>query len=448
MGEKEQTTKQSVEELRELRRKRRIKNQVLAYIVAILFVIAIAAGICFAVMKMTSGKNPEPVPTVSSSEETSEESSEEIPESTEESSEPEESVEIIEIEPTHEEKLAVLVKNTIQGMTLEEKVAGLFIVTPEAITGVDVATKAGEGTKTALEKYPVGGLIYFAKNIKNEEQFREMVDNTRNYSKYDLFLTVDEEGGSVSRLANAGVATKTSSPAKIGEAGDYEAAKQMGVTLGGNLTKFGMNLDLAPVADVKSDKKSFIGDRSFGADAQVVGDMASAVAQGLKEVGVSSCVKHFPGVGSTAQDPHKGIATTDLTEEQFRNGEFLSFGKVIDSGVTMVMISNMAAPGLTGNNEPCVFSEKLIDMLRADLKFNGIVISDAMSMGAVSEYYGADEAAIMAIKAGCDMILMPEDFEKAYESVIQAVVNGTISEERINDSLTRIFSVKLDYKVQ
>lgn len=434
---------QEIIDKRALRRKRRIRNQILAYIVLFLFLIGIAAGAIYGVQKYKQMQGQGG--TVESSEEVSSDNSEE-PSQTESASESE-SEEIIvppeEVGPTAEELLERRVEEMIEGMTLEDKVAGLFIVTPESITGVSAATKAGDGTRKALEKYAVGGLIYFAKNIKNADQFKEMIAATKDMTRYELFYAIDEEGGKVARLGNSGLGTKVEAAGTVGAAGDVDAAYNMGVVLADNLVSTGLNLNLAPVADITVGDKSFIGDRSFGSDPITVGEMVAAVVQGLHSRDVSATLKHFPGIGSTTQDPHAGLASTDRTEEQFRSEEFVVFKAGIDAGADMIMISNIAAPALTGNDLPCVFSEKVVtDILRKELEFDGVIITDAMDMSVVSSYYGADEAAIMALKAGCDMILMPENFEKAYNGVLDAVKNGTIAEERINDSLKRIYLIR------
>ena len=165
--------------------------------------------------------------------------------------------------------------------------------------------------------------------------------------------------------------------------------------------------------------------------------------QGSKEQGIASCLKHFPGLGAATEDPHQGLSTISLTMEQFENGEKAAFAAGIEAGADMVMISTASAPELTGNNDPCIFSSFLVtDVLRNEMGFDGVIITDALNMSAVSEYYGSAEAAVMALRAGCDMILMPEDFEAAYEGVLQAVQDGQISEERINDALKRIYRIK------
>ncbi len=438
-----QMNEKNSQDKREVRRRRRVRNQVISYLVLILFILLMALGIVLGVRQLTAGRQE-------NQEEEQEDSLERIDDllGMEESLQtPEPTPEVVEQTP--EQKLDEIVNAGIEVMPLEDKVAGLFIVTPEAITGVDTAVKAGEGTRDALFHYPVGGIIYFGKNMQSEEQLREMLGNTSLYAKYPLFLAVDEEGGSVSRVADAGIGPKVDSASAIGAAQDTNGAYQAGTVIGTKLYELGFNLDFAPVADVASVPDGIMAGRSYGADAQLAGAMAAAMAEGLKSQGIVSCLKHFPGIGSTSQDPHTGLSVTDRTEEQFRSEEFIAFKAGIDAGVQMVMIGHISAPGLTGDNEPCIFSERVVmDILREELGFDGVVITDALNMAAVSEYHTADEAAILALKAGCDMLLMPEDYETAYNGVLQAVRDGIISEERINDSLRRIYRIKYADKVQ
>lgn len=423
-------------EQREARRKRRIRNQLISYAVLAALALAIAAGVILGARALTAERNEQ-----QEQQQSSQEAIDDMLSSEEVMQTPEPTPEVVELTP--EQKLDGIVDEGISVMPLEDKVAGLFIVTPEAITGVSAAIKAGEGTQKALTQYAVGGLVYFDKNIQSEAQIKEMLENTELYTKYPIFLAVDEEGGSVARVADAGIGQKVDTAKTIGESGDTQLAYQAGQTIGGTLKDLGFNLDFAPVADLANVENSVMLDRSFGADAQSVGAMVGAVAQGLKEQGVTSCLKHFPGMGGTVQDPHQGLSTISRTEEQFRNEEFVAFQAGIDAGADMVMISTSSAPSLTGNNEPCVFSSKLVtDILRKEMGFGGVIITDALNMSAVADYNGSDDAAVMAIKAGCDMILMPEDFETAYNAVLEAVRNGTISEERINDSLRRIYRIK------
>jgi len=452
MGEKEQRQ----QEKREARRKRRIRNQIAAYGVTAVLIIAMAAGIVYGAGRImafgrTSGQDGQEsqsgtgaAPGDQDGQESTDPSQDLIDEIL--SSEgiitrPEPTPEIQE--PSPEELLEEENNARIEAMPLEDKVAGLFIVTPEAVTGVSAAVRAGESTQQALARYAVGGLVYFEKNIQSEAQFKEMLENTKSYAKYPLFLAVDEEGGSVARLASAGLGPKVDGAAAVGAAGDTANAYQAGVTIGGTLAGLGLNLDFAPVADLANVEGSVMEGRSYGADASVVSGFVTSMMTGLGEQGVVSCLKHFPGIGSSVEDTHAGSASTDRSAEQFREEEFVVFQAGIDAGADMIMVGHMAAPALTGDNEPCIFSQELVTgVLREQMGYQGIIITDALNVEAITTYYGPEETAVMAILAGCDMLLMPEDFEKAYNGIIEAVRNGHISEERINDALRRIYRVK------
>lgn len=418
---------------REFRRRRRIKNQIAAYVSLAVILTALVVGGVITVQYFAKQAKEK-------------KQKEELAQQLEELTENEEPVTISEPETVAEEvdPLDEAVDACIAEMPLEDKVAGLFIVTPEALTGVDTAIKAGDGTKEALGNYAVGGMVYFSKNIQSAEQLQEMLANTKMYSKYPIFLAVDEEGGKVSRVADSGIgAENVGSMADIGAGGDTQKAYEAGNKIGTYLSGYGFNLDFAPVADVLANEENdTIGSRSFGTDTSLVASMVPSFVQGMEETGVSSCLKHFPGLGDTTEDTHDGMATTERTLEQFQATEFPVFQAGIDAGADFVMVSHVSAPGLTGDNTPASMSGQIMDILRNDLGFEGVIITDALDMKAITEYYTADEAAVKAILAGADMILMPEDFETAYNGVLQAVQDGTISEERINESLHRIYRIK------
>ena len=432
------------EEKRENRRQRRIRNQRLAYLGLILFIVvmigAIVAGVIFSGKYIKVKKQQAEEEVVAEQEEESDVTEEIM----EEVIEDEELVEVVTPGETEQEVLDEVVESIISEMTLEEKVAGLFIVTPEGITGVNAAVQAGDGTKKALEKYPVGGLIYFKKNIKSEAQLQEMIAKSKEYCKYPLFIGVDEEGGEVSVLAEALKLDNVGDMADIGSTGDvskaYEAMKSVGTYMAG----YGFNLNFAPVADVLlNEENSSIGDRAFGSDALTVAGMVTSAMEGMKETGVTACVKHFPGMGDASKDTHNGLMVIDKSLEDLKQAELVPFISAIENDVNMIMVGHISLPQIVGDNTPATMSKEVIsDLLRSELGFNGVVITEAMNESAITEYYGADEAAIRAFKAGADMVLMPEKFEVAYNGVIEAVKAGTISEERINDSLKRVYRIK------
>lgn len=439
----ENRTEADLQLRREIRRKRRKRNQALAYLTLFIFVCLLIGGIVGGIYYLSAQEQAQEESNASVSEDI-----EQMMGTEETLVKPTEAPETIP-EKTPEEKLDEIIDAAIDVMPLEDKVAGLFIVTPEAITGVDTAIQAGDGTKDALNQYAVGGLVYFKKNIRSAEQLTEMLTNTAAYSRYPIFLAVDEEGGSVSRVAEAGLAENVGSAQDIGSGADPALAYAAGQNVATYLGTYGFNLDFAPVADIYNVENSIIGNRAYGSDSAIVTSMAVSMLQGLEDNGVSACLKHFPGIGSSTEDTHTGMAVSNRTLDEFRAAEFVVFKNGIDAGVDFIMISHLSVPAITGDNTPATLSSVVVtDLLRTELGYDGVIITDAMNMEAVSTYYGADEAAILALKAGCDMILMPDDFELAYQGVLAAVQNGTISEERINDSLRRIYRIKYADKLE
>lgn len=449
MADKNTGNNNSEAERRQIRHKRRIRNQVIAYVVLVALIVGVAAGGLYGVKtigqklyesKVAKEAEAESIAAAEAESEAAELAA--IAAASEpESEEPTPEV----VEETPEDLLEEVVQSCIADMSLEDKVAGLFILTPEELTGVDKAVRAGDGTKEALEKYAVGGIVYFAQNIQSEAQITEMVANTVSYSKYPLFIAVDEEAGKVARLQTTLKLDATDTPATIGESGDASAAYNAYSIIGERLATYGFNLDFAPVADVLTNEDNdAIGDRSFGSDAAVVSDMVTQAVQGLTSNGITACVKHFPGQGSVGEDTHDGMATTDRSADDMKNTDILPFTAGIEAGAQMVMVGHFICPSITEDaTTPCSLSKAVMtDMLRGEYGYNGVIITDALNMTAISEYYGADEAAIKALKAGADMILMPEDFETAYNGVLEAVKDGTIDEQRINDSLARVYRIK------
>ncbi len=333
----------------------------------------------------------------------------------------------------------------LQEMSLEEKVGQLFIVVPECFddSGSDTIMFSSDMTEK-LNKYNVGGIILFAKNIVDPEQTKKLIDGFQENSKYPLFTAVDEEGGRVARVANndgMGV-EKTEAMADVN---DTERANDIGRSIGKYLSKLGFNLDFAPVADVLTDKNNTeIGDRSFGSDAEKCGELSAEVVKGLQDKGVSACLKHFPGHGGSEANSHEGFSQSDRTLDEMRSTEFVSFKKGIEADSDFVMVAHIAVPKLTGDTVPADLSEYVVtELLKGELGYKGLVISDALNMGAISEYYGSDTAAVRAFKAGIDVLLMPENLDSAYNAVLNAVKSGEISEERLNGSVKKIIEVKI-----
>lgn len=343
------------------------------------------------------------------------------------------------------------VQQIVDSMSLEEKVAQMFLVQPEAIVDIGTATAAGDATKQAINKTPVGGFVYFSDNLQSEQQVQDMLRNVQKYSEDRIglpaFLSVDEEGGTVARVASTGRfdVTDVGDMEKIGASGDVQQARQAGETIGSYLSELGFNLDFAPDADVLTNPdNTVVKKRSFGSDPRVVSDMSLAVAQGLAQHQVYSVYKHFPGHGATAGDTHQGYAYTDKTLDELKQSELIPFENAIQNNAEFIMAAHISAPRVTGDDTPASLSKTMItDILRGQMGYDGIVVTDAMNMGAVTEQYTSAQAAVKALQAGADLVLMPEDFQEAYQGVLDAVKDGTLTEQRINESVTRIVKVKV-----
>lgn len=337
-------------------------------------------------------------------------------------------------------------------MTLEQKVAQLFFVTPEQLTGTDCVIEAGEAMEAALATLPVGGVICFSQNIETPEQLREMLANVGRFSTevaagIPVFLGVDEEGGPlVSRVANSPAFDVATFPhmATIGATGDVAQAGRVGMAIGSYLHEIGFNVDFAPVADVLTNpENTVIGPRSFGADSQLVADMVVAEATAMLATGVLPCVKHFPGHGDTNADSHTGEAVSTRTREDLDSCEFEPFRRAIAAGVPLIMVGHIKTPNVAADDLPASLSRVMIgETLRRELGFDGVIISDSFQMGAVTERFTPAEAAVKFLEAGGDMILMPEDLDAAYQGVLDAIASGILSRERIDESCLRVLGTK------
>lgn len=438
------------DEKRAERRRRRRKNQILVYLVSVIIVIVLAVGIVYGVKRILTYMESRRASEIQESQQTVIEQITADEEILEQPDVPE-TAEPIETLPgmSDAEKLDEIVNAVIEVMPIEDKVAGLFIVTPESVTGVNAAVQAGEGTQNALSRYAVGGIVYSDKNIQSAEQFKEMISNTELYSKYPLFIAVEEEGGSNSPVAGNGLAEPQESASDIGISGDANRAYQAGTNIAAYLTQLGINLDFAPVADLANVDNSVMSSRSYGQDAATVSPFVTAMISGLQDNGITACLKYFPGGGSATVGTDEEQVIIDRTLEELQDQELTVFRAGIEAGVKIVMVGNMTVSAISTDGMPASMSKEVVtDCLREELGFDGVIITADMSEAAISDNYGADQAAVMALRAGCDMVLMPSDFEQAYEGVLTAVQDGTISEERINDSLRRIYRIKYADRIQ
>jgi len=363
------------------------------------------------------------------------------------------------------------IKAIIDKMTLEQKVAQLFVVSPETLTGVDSVQYAGDMTYQALQDYPVGGIVFAKDNIDSSSQFGTMTDNLQSYSEdisgLPLFLAAAEEGGNASVLGNNdnldeyyensysdddsdyssssanSVHSGATSMSEIGRKDDSNNAYEAGKSIGSLMSAYGLNLDLAPVADVLSGNSTGIGDRTFGTDAQTVSDMALEVIRGIQEEDVNAAMKYFPGYGAASSNM-SGFPVINSSLDELKKKEFLPYSNAIAQGLDFVMVGHISVPNVTGDDTPASLSEKMIsEVLRKDLGFKGIVMTDYLNDKTIVKNYGAADAAVKAIQAGADLLLEPDDLEAAYEGVLKAVKKGDITEDRLDESIYRILRVKL-----
>lgn len=343
-------------------------------------------------------------------------------------------------EVTEEEKPS-LVDETLAGMTLHEKVCQMMFVTPEELTGEDGVTVAGDATRQALENYPVGGIVYFAKNLESQDQVKEMIDNSQKYSSIGLFVATDEEGGVVNRLMDTVGPTYIGSMYYYKDDGD-ETAYENAYTIANDMSALGFNLDFAPVADVWSNPdNTVIGERAYSDDYAQAAELVGNAVKGFNDGGVMCTLKHFPGHGDTAEDSHYSSAYVHRTKEEIMADEMQPFRSGIEAGAEFVMVGHLIVPDI--DEVPATLSYKIATgILREELKFEGVAITDSFEMESIADNYSVDDAVVMSVKAGMDMILQPKDMASAVNSIEQAVADGELSEDRIDESVRRILTLK------
>ena len=359
----------------------------------------------------------------------------------------------VPVGPSLEDK----VEEQLRQMTLREKVGQMIFIRPEDLdTTIHWNTfddlmplelqEVNDCMKGVNEKYPVGGIILYAWNIKDETQLSRFISQIR-LLKGSPLLCIDEEGGRVARIANNANfnVKKYESMSAIGITGDPANAYECGNTIGTYLKKYGFDIDFAPVADVNTNPENIvIGARAFSDNPEVAAPMVTNYLQGLKDAGITGCIKHFPGHGDTKADTHYGYAQTLKTWDEMMNCEMITFKAGINWGCQFIMTAHIGTPNVTGSDIPATMSSVILqDKLRGELDYQNIIITDAMEMGAITQQYTSAEAAVGSILAGVDIVLGPKDFVDAYDAVVKAVEDRIITEERINQSVRRILTYRM-----
>lgn len=339
-----------------------------------------------------------------------------------------------------------MASDVLKTMSLEERIGQLFIVCTDSMD-FNVETEVTDEMAENFDQYQPGGVILFSYNIDNPEQTRNFINDMQSSVKIPMFIGVDEEGGRVARIANNEKMGTTQFPSMrvIGDSKDLDLATEVGTTIGREIRALGFNLDFAPVADVMSNETNMeIGDRSFGNDPELVSSMVVKMLKALQREDVSATLKHFPGQGSSGDDTHKGYVNLESGIDQLRKVDFLPFEAGIKAGADFIMVSHVSVGNVTGNEVPASLSDIVVrQILRNELKYQNIIITDAMNMKSITKFYDADEAAVKAFLAGNDMILMPDDFEMAVEGIEEAVESGKIEKKDINEAVKRILKIKI-----
>ncbi len=346
-------------------------------------------------------------------------------------------------EVTNETLLAI--NDEINSMSLEEKVGQMFIVKPETFSTGGPVTNFSQLDTELMEKYNIGGMVMFETNIITPDQISSLNSGLKNFDN-SIFLCIGEEGGEHSKIAN----TKSfpdelvKNMSEIGNSNNPKEAYRAGDTIGNYLYKYNFNVNFAPVCDVYlNDKNTVIMKRSFGSDPEIVSKMSANFMQGLHNHKILATAKHFPGYGSSSTNSQIGLPISNSTMEDLNTIELIPFENLIKNNVDFIMTSLVIYPNLSDKDLPATINPDIITgILKNKLGYKGIIITEALDTGVFAYNYDNADIAVQSVIAGNDILLMPPDFFEAYDAIIDAVNNGTISEERINESVRKILLAK------
>lgn len=349
------------------------------------------------------------------------------------------------IQVDHQEQEIDIIREQINEMTLDEKIGQMVLV------GFDGYT-INEYSREMIEKYKIGGFVLYKRNIKNSEQVLSLINSLKNVNSINqvsLFIAVDEEGGKITRMPKE--LKKFPSNKRIAEAEDADLSFKVGEVIGEELKSFGFNMNFAPVLDINSNPQNpIIGNRSFGSTENIVSKLGIQTMKGMQSKKIIPVIKHFPGHGDTSIDSHLELPSVNNDLDRLRNFELIPFSKAIRNNADAVMVAHILLPKIDSGN-PATFSKTIItDILRNDLNFNGIVITDDMEMRAISKNFNIEDASIKSIIAGSDIILVCHTYNKqvaVINALKNAVENNKISEERIDESVYRILKLKQKYNL-
>lgn len=337
------------------------------------------------------------------------------------------------------------VTELLNSMTLKEKIGQLVLVGIEGTTMDDTSRRL-------LKDYHVGGIILFKDNIENAQQSVDLLNELKKANAANpvpLWLSIDEEGGRVTRFPDEYV--KLPSSGKIGRSDDLTLTKQVGGLIAQKVSGVGINMVFAPVLDIDSNPNNpVIGDRSFGTTAETVSTQGIASMKGIQENGVVPVVKHFPGHGDTSVDSHLGLPVVNHDLKRLHELELVPFQQAIDEGADVVMVAHLLMKSIDPDT-PSSYSKPVInDLLREEMGFKGVVITDDMTMGAISGSADVGEASVKSVIAGSNMILIGHEYaleEAVIQALTEAAHSGVIPEEMLNDRVRATLELKHKYQL-
>ncbi|NMO96851.1 beta-N-acetylhexosaminidase [Paenibacillus lemnae] len=327
--------------------------------------------------------------------------------------------------------------------SLEQKVGQLFMCGFDALT-------VNEHAEALVREYHIGGIVYFRRNVRDLEQVAALSSSLQSLAgsagQPPLLISIDQEGGMVARIDQQGMSRIPGNMA-LGAAGSPEYCYQAAKISGEELRSLGINLNLAPCLDVNNNPfNPVIGVRSFGEDPAAVAELGTAAIRGYQQAGVSAAAKHFPGHGDTSVDSHLGLASVPHGRERLEGIELVPFKEAIREGVDAIMTAHVGFPAIEPDGTPATLSRAVLSgLLREELGFEGLILTDCLEMHAIAKEYGVAEGAVRAVLAGADCILISHTRDEqiaAIEAVVQAVRSGRITEARIEESLKRILELK------
>ena len=333
------------------------------------------------------------------------------------------------------------VEDTIKSMTIDEKIG-------QMITIYYSAPSVDSTLKKAIEDVKPGGIILFSENITSYDGTLKFIKDVKELSSIPMFVSIDQEGGIVQRLLSIKGIDVSNIPSmyEVGLKNDLDLTYEVGKLIAEELRVFGINMDYAPVIDVYSNpNNTVIGKRAFGTTSELVSKHGLKLAEGLSSNGVIPVFKHFPGHGNTETDSHYDLPVVTKTKDELMNSDLVPFKDAINNNAKVIMIGHLAVPSITNDNTPASLSKELItDFLKKELNYKGLVVTDALNMGALTKYYSKEEICGKAVEAGVDILLMPTSSRTCLKSVKDALDNKKITESQIDESVRKILKLKYE----